>query len=227
MKHNIGNAGFVEVIDKMGTDLTVSNAARVSFQKRKEKLDDKDVKLIEYLAKHEHHSPFRHCYVTFHVKAPEAVARQWYKHIVGSNYTFPDTGWNEVSGRYVEYEPEFYVPKEFRKQSEDKKQGSSEELIKDNVDVFYQDMMNIAYEGYKRLLKRGVCKEQARMILPTALYTEWYWTASLQAIKHFVNLRKEGSAQKEIQEYAILLDKIMKDLYPISWLALNGEKDAS
>lgn len=216
------NNGFIKVIDKLGTDATVVNAARVSYGKQIENLEEKDVKLLNYLAKHGHFSPFRSCIVQFHIKAPEFVGRQFWKHIVGSDYSFPATQWNEISGRYVQYEPEPYIPETLRKQSQDSKQGSSEEVF-DRPDLLEKMEQGIRsnFKLYDDLIKEGVAKELARIVLPLAFYTEWYWTASLQAIHHFVKLRKDAHAQKEIQEYAVGMNSLMTELYPYSWNALN------
>lgn len=217
------NNGFIEVIDSLGTDSTVVNAARVSFGKKITELEEKDIKLLEYLAKNNHTSPFRHCSVQFHIKAPEFVARQFWKHCVGADYTFKDTAWNELSGRYVTYSPESWIPSTLRQQSVDKKQGSSIQPIA-NQDYFiemYKNANQAAYDVYEAMLKAGVCREQARTILPINIYTEWYWTASLQAIHHFVKLRNESHAQEEIQEYARVMNDLMKDLFPNAWKSLN------
>lgn len=217
------SGGFIRVVDKLGSDLTVVNAARVSYGKEKASFDDKDKKLLNYLADHNHQSPFRHTMVQFHVKACESVARQWYKHIVGSEYTFKDQPWNEISGRYVEYELEHYVPAQLRTQSKSSKQGSegvhplSEELL-----VAFRGVQDYANHVYKTLIEAGVAKEQARMVLPVTFFTEWYWTASLQAIQHFVKLRSDAHAQEEIREYAEVMDSIMGKLYPNAWSALKG-----
>lgn len=228
LKVNIDN-GFIAIIDYLGTDLTVVNSARVSFGKESKEFNEKDQKLIKYLANHGHTSPFRHCFVQFHIKAPEFVARQWYKHIVGAEYSFKDTGWNEISGRYVEYDTEIWVPKALRKAAINKKQGSSQDLV-DNHSILlekYCQSVNNSFDTYLELLKSGVCHEQARTVLPLSIYTEWYWTASLQAISHFVNLRNSEGAQLEIKEYAILLNKTMEEIFPNSWKALmeNNEKE--
>ena len=212
MKQNVLDKGFVEVIDSLGSDLTVVNSARVSFGKRKEKFTDGDRKLVRYLAKYKHFSPFRHIQVQFHIKAPEFVMRQWYKHVVGiettSNSSTKDHAWNEISGRYVPVE-DFYTPEIFRQQSEDNKQATEgavedQETAKHHWDV----AMFHAKEQYDKLLKMGVGKEQARGILPLNQYTEVYWTASFQAIMNFIELRYEKTSQWEIQEYA----KVVKEL---------------
>ena len=204
--------GFVEVIDTLGDDLTVVNSARVSFGKRKTKWSKADERLVRYLAKHKHHSPFRHLQIQFHIKAPEFVMRQWYKHVVGiettSNSATKDHAWNEISGRYVEVE-DFYIPKIFRQQSEDNKQAT-EGSIKDQnkAKMIWDVAMFNAKKYYNDLLDLGVGKEQARAILPLNQYTEVYWTASFQAVMNFVELRDEKTSQWEIQEYA----KVVKEL---------------
>ena len=218
IKSDVLDKGFIEVVDSLGNDLTVVNSARVSFGKRKEKWDKSDERLVRYLAKHKHYSPFRHLQVQFHIKAPEFVMRQWYKHVVGiettSNGSTKDHAWNEISGRYVEYD-EFYEPTEFRKQSEDNKQAS-DGLIDDqkNTSILWTTAQQHSVSAYKEMLKRGMAKEQARTILPLTLYTEVYWTASFQAVMNFIELRNEKTSQIEIQEYAKVLLEQMKEVFP-------------
>lgn len=217
--------GFVEVKAHLGSDLTVVNSARVSYGNESAELEERDVKLIEYLAKNNHTSPFRHCFVTFHIKAPEFVARQWYKHIIGCNFSVGDTGshgWNEISGRYVEYDPEFYIPEKFRAQSRDSKQASVESNELPGTSVVLQRSKE-AFETYKELLSAGVAKEQARMVLPFNTYTEYYWTASLQALSHFCQLRKHSHAQHEIREYAWAIAEETAKLYPFSFTSLISQ----
>ena len=210
--------GFIEVVDSLGNDLTVVNSARVSFGKRKSVWSAADRRLVKYLAKYKHYSPFRHLQVQFHVKAPEFVMRQWYKHVVGiettSNSSTKDHAWNEISGRYVEYD-EFYEPTEFRKQSEDNKQAS-DGLIDDqkNTSILWTTAQQHSVSAYKEMLKRGMAKEQARSILPLTLYTEVYWTASFQAVMNFIELRNEKTSQIEIQEYAKVMLEQMKEVFP-------------
>ena len=202
--------GFIEVIDTLGNDLTVVNSARVSFGKRKKKFDKSDAKLVSYLAKHKHYSPFRHLQIQFHIKAPEFVMRQWYKHVVGiettSNSSTKDHAWNEISGRYVEYD-EFYQPAVYRKQSDDNKQASEGQFEKSEydyqfVDINWTNAHESCVSAYKQLIEIGMAKEQARCILPLTLYTEVYWTASFQSVMNFIELRDEKTSQWEIQEYA-------------------------
>lgn len=204
----------VELMDHMGSDLTVVNCARVSFNKESTEFQEKDVKLINYLAKHGHWSPFAHCFLQFRISAPIFVARQLVKHQVGLS-------WNEVSRRYVKEAPTFYLPKAWRKAADNVKQGSSEEEIDDPYvegDVEYL-LEHIDYL-YNSLLERGVCPEQARMILPLSTYTEWFWSGSLMAFARVCKQRLDPHAQKETQEVARKIADLTQPLFPISWEAL-------
>ena len=218
VKETVLDKGFIEVLDHIGDDLTVANSARVSFGKRKNKYDKSDERLVTYLAKHKHFSPFRHLVVQFHIKAPEFVMRQWYKHVVGiettSSYPTKDHAWNEISGRYVPVE-EYYIPSIWRQQSEDNKQASAGEIdAQEKTSEKYHSALQIINHYYNSLLNLGVAKEQARVLLPLAAYTEVYWTASFQAIMNFIELRDEPTAQWEIRQYAQTLKRIMFDIYP-------------
>jgi thymidylate synthase (FAD) len=208
-------------IEHMGSDLTVANAARVSFGKKSEMEDDpwgppvlkaKDGKLIRYLAKHNHKSPFNHAFATFHVKAPIFVARQLVKH----EYM----PWNEISRRYVDDEPEFYEPVVWRGRSTDKKQGS-EGVV--NITLDQEVQWNRQLSTYKSLLSEGVAPEQARMVLPQSTMTEWYWSGSLDAFADMCNLRCKPDTQAETQEVAWAISLKMEDLFPVSWVALRDE----
>ena len=218
----------VTYVDHMGSDLSVVNAARVSFAKHKEvldnvtvgdytvrlALDNKDTKLINYLAKHKHTSPFGHAFASFHVKAPVFVARQLVKHKF--------LRWNEISRRYVDDEPEFYVPEVWRGRSADKKQGSE-----GTVQTFVSDWdtYNHSLKIYKDLLKDGVCPEQARMVLPQSTMTEWYWSGSLDAFADMCRLRCASETQYETRVVADNINEKMATLFPVSWDALmQGEK---
>ena len=207
----------VTLIDYMGSDLTVVNAARVSFGKRKGKSEfgELDKKLINYLAKHNHWSPFGHCSIQFYIKAPVFVARQLVKHQVGLT-------WNEISRRYVDTEPEFFEPDVWRGAANDKKQGSSDETI--NISCHskrvYQQVLLKAKWTYEDLLKQGVCPEQARMVLPQSMITEWYWSGTLYAFARVCNLRCKPDAQQETREISNMIDKECGKLFPISWGAL-------
>ena len=208
----------VEIIDSMGDDLTVVNAARVSFGKRVSEFDDlKDGKLISYLAKHNHWSNFGHCSAQFHIKAPVFVARQLVKHQIGLT-------WNEISRRYVDDEPVFFEPDVWRGKADDKKQGSSDESIdinprKDMVND-YQQVLRTAKWTYEELLRKGVCPEQARMVLPQSMITEWYWSGTLYAFARVCNLRCKPDAQQETRTIANKIDLYMTKLFPASWGAL-------
>jgi thymidylate synthase (FAD) len=231
----------VTLIDAMGTDLTVANAARVSFNKESTynysegfpKLEERDQKLIKYLASHNHFTPFTHCMVTMREKVPMFVARQRFKHVIGFTY-------NEVSRRYVDDKPEFFEPEQWRKRAENKKQGSSDETIDLNdpnvkqdhffhgvADQYkpniYDEVTSTCMRVYNQMILRGVCPEQARMVLPQSTYTEYYVTGSLYAWARAFNLRSKADAQKEIQDLAWMWDEIMMDKFPYSWTALTEE----
>ena len=200
----------VNLIDVMGTDLSVVNAARVSFAKESDEFSDKDAKLINYLAKHNHWSPFGHASLQFRIKAPIFVARQLVKHQVG-------LVWNEVSRRYVDDEPEFYIPSEWRLKADDKKQGSSDETIEYNLG----STLEFIKTTYQNMLKANIAPEMARMILPQNLYTEWYWSGSLMAFARVCNLRCKPDTQWETQQIANLIDIESKQHFPTSWRALR------
>jgi thymidylate synthase (FAD) len=186
--------------------------------------------LVEFLAENKHWSPFRHLVVQYHVKAPEFVMRQWYKHVIGietssSSFT-KDHAWNEISGRYVPVN-DFYEPVNWRKQSKDNRQAS-EGSIDDQVSAMevFQKTMSTLFDSYNKLLELGVAKEQARIMLPLNQYTEVYWTASFQAIMNFIDLRDEPSAQWEIREYAKIIKDMMFKIYPETtriWFKVKGE----
>lgn len=213
-------------------DLEVANAARVSYGKQKQELDEKDTKLINYLAKHKHMSPFRHVQFSFRIKTPEFVARQFYKHQIGCHYTsqdsFKDHGWNEVSGRYVEVSDDFFIPNVFRGQDPNNKQKGSGEIHpfvqEDLKNHDYKQMIKDAYDNYQYLIKNGVCREQARAIVPLAFYTEFIWTTSLEAVVHFIRLRDHEGAQEEIRDVAKSIYENIKDKAPISVAALLENK---
>jgi len=208
----------VDLIDNMGSDLTVVNAARVSFAKHHERFIDKDEKLIAYLAKHNHWTPFGHPQIQFRISAPIFVARQLVKHQIG-------LVWNEMSRRYVDDTPICYIPDKWRKRAENKKQGSSEEfapLTSNDTQYIIDTHMN-AIGLYERLIGKGVAPEQARMVLPQSTYTEWYWTGSLYAFIRVCILRTSDDAQKETRDIAEQISCIIKDLYPISYKYLLKE----
>ena len=218
MKIDVLDKGYIRVVDTLGDDLTPVNAARVSFDGYSEEFTDKDRKLSKFLIKHKHHSPFRHQTIQVIIKAPEFVMRQWYKHVVGiettSSHVTKDHAWNEISGRYVSYN-EFYLPTEFRKQSEDNKQAS-DGLVDSQAHVqrIWQIGQREAITAYEELLKHGVAREQARSLLPLTVYTKVWWTASFQSVMNFIELRDEPTSQVEIQEYARAMRKIMLTFFP-------------
>ena len=200
----------VNLIDVMGTDLSVVNAARVSFAKVSNELSDKDEKLIKYLAKHNHWSPFGHASLQFRIKAPIFVARQLVKHQVG-------LVWNEVSRRYVDDEPEFFIPDQWRSRPENSKQGSGEEIIIYNI----ESTMQFVKQTYQNLLKANVAPEMARMVLPQNMYTEWYWSGTLMAFARVCNLRCKDDTQLETQHIADCIDWHLHQKFPVSWGALR------
>jgi thymidylate synthase (FAD) len=197
----------------MGNDLDVVNAAKVSFAKESKEFDDNSVRLIKYLAKHRHMSPFGHCFARFHVKAPIFVARQLVKHKF--------LRWNEVSRRYVDDEPEFYKPDVWRGRSADKKQGSDGVVKLYGVaEQIVDDYVAEALTAYQVLLEAGVAPEQARMVLPQSTMTEWWWSGSLDAFADMCNLRRKEDTQYETRLVANSISMDMKRLFPISWGAL-------
>lgn len=241
----------VDLIDHMGSDLSVVNAARVSFDKESDYiccrtgdpikgcwaenapclgpiLTDKDTQLIYYLAKHGHWSPFSHCFLSFRIKAPIFVARQLGKHQVGLT-------WNEVSRRYVDSEPEFYVPEGWRKRADNVKQGSTDELVNNKITMYHPgndyettdtitDVANFVHyytlDVYDQMLKAGVCPEQARMIFPQSMLTEWIWSGSLYAFARVCKLRLDTHAQLETRHLAGEIGSLCADKFPVSWEAL-------
>ena len=203
----------VRLVDHMGSDLSVVNAARVSFAKEHKEFDDVgDTKLINYLAKHNHWSPFGHGSLQFAISAPVFVARQLVKHQVG-------LVWNEVSRRYVDDEPEFYTPTEWRKSAENKKQGSSDETVEYSVLPAY----TFAKQCYENMLRMDIAPEMARMVLPQSMMTEWYWSGTLYAFARVCNLRCKPDAQKETRDVGWGIDKHARELFPASWKALRDE----
>lgn len=225
----------VEYVEHMGSDLTVANAARVSFNKQstwdieshQEDIDPDtrtvshlpvhilkkgDKKLIEFLARENHWTPFGHCFLQFRIKAPIFVARQLGKHQVG-------LVWNEISRRYVDSDPEFYFPEKWRKKNPDKKQGSYEDEF---VELTFSEecqpkaVVNMCRELYHAMVDMQICAEQARMILPQNMYTEWYWSGSLYAFSRICNLRLKKDTQKETREIAQCIYNVMKEHFPVS-----------
>lgn len=222
--------GYVRMVDSMGSDLSVVNSARVSYDKASDELTERDEKLIAYLAREGHTSPFRHATLQFEVYAPLMVARQWWKYVVGSDHTMD--AWNESSRRYITEEPTFYVPNAFqwRTAPANSKQGSGKPYYIDDEKGAYEatgalkDLIQLSLEAYEKALSLGICAEQARLFLPAyGLYVRWYWTASLQSVAHFLNQRLRHDAQKEIQEYAIAVKSLAESKFPVSLKELLKE----
>jgi len=215
-----------QLINYMGNDLTVVNAARVSFNVNKKTFIDTDAKLIKYLAKHKHMSPFGHCFVSFKVQAPIFVARQLVKHKF--------LRWNEISRRYVDTKPNWYRPSIndadtaiWRSQTKDKKQGSGDviqsEEIQSKATFYLSNVISEAMDSYSKLLKMGICEEQARMVLPLCHMTEWFWSGSLDAFADMCILRCAGDAQVETKMVADQISDHMEKLFPVSWKELTNE----
>lgn len=217
----------VDYVDHMGSDLSVVNAARVSFAKVSTEMEDRDERLIRYLAEHKHWTPFGHTSVSLRIKAPIFVARQLGKHQVG-------LVWNEVSRRYVDDPPECYAPESWRGKPENSKQGSSEDVIttfkeydpwedreyQASVDGEYRHIVMMCENFYSSLIDAGVCPEQARMVLPQSMMTEWIWTGNLVSFANMCKLRLDPHTQKETRDVAQLVNDIIAPLYPVSWKEL-------
>jgi len=224
---NVLDKGFVKLEDSMGGDLRVVNSAKVSFVKHSSEVGEPEKKLINFLMKHRHGTPFEHSVFTFHVKAPIFVTREWQRHRIGS--------FNEMSGRYVEFEPDFYWPEQLRISAATNKQGSvvpdtAPENFVDvnnwNVHLREQifDSYNSSFDDYKYLIDNGVAKEMARMVLPVSLYTEFYWTVNARSLMNFLELRSGQDAQWEIREYANAMMPMFEERMPATyeaWIANN------
>lgn len=219
MKIDVLNEGFVELVSHMGNDLTVVNAARVSFNKEATEFTDKDEKLLNYLAKNNHWTPFAHPQITLRIKAPISIRTQFFKHKQG----FVE---NEISRRYVTFEPEMYRPTWRTKPTNGAKQGSENFMEYgddwNTCNIAYSNAVDLCIDTYNMLLRKGVAPEQARFILPQGTYTEWWWTGSLAAYGRFYGQRSDSHAQWEIREYAEAVGNILSNLFPKSWAALQN-----
>jgi thymidylate synthase (FAD) len=217
---NVLDKGYVRLVNVMGSDLTVVNSARVSYNKESKELTERDIRLIKFLAREGHTSPFRHATIQFEIYAPLMVARQWWKYVVGSDHVMD--AWNESSRRYITEEPTFYIPKadEWRSAPENSKQGSGDNLSPTDGIVWTELLEKHVKQSeylYEQALADGVCAEQARLFLPAyGMYVRWYWTASLQSVVHFLNQRLAHDAQREIQEYAKAVYELAKPHFPVS-----------
>ena len=240
MNIDVLDHGHVHLVEHMGSDLMVCNAARVSFAKETEwevdsaaiqrmkdsgsptipfgeltTLSEKDKKLIKYLAKHQHWTPFAHPQITMSIKAPVSIRTQMFKHKQG----FVE---NEISRRYVSFEPEFYTPQWRGKPTDGAKQGSDDFIeIKPELQQTFDNMLEGCMRTYNDLLEAGVAPEQARFVLPQAMYTEWYWTGSLAAYARFYKQRIDNHAQWEVRQYAEAIGKLVQPLFPVSWKCLT------
>jgi len=224
VKINVLEHGHVELIDYMGSDLTVANSARVSFANESQweeydgdgngMLGDKDEKLIRYLAKHNHWTPFAHPQITLRIKAPVPIRTQFFKHKQG----FVE---NEISRRYVSFEPEFYHPQWRGKPTGSAKQGSEDFIeLSNRLQTEYEVVLHNAIGTYNALIEEGVAPEQARMVLPQSTMTEWYWSGSLDAFADMCNLRCKPDTQAETRFVADAISEEMEKLFPVSWEAL-------
>lgn len=221
------NNGYVRLVDHMGSDLSVVNAARASFAKESNEFSTSDARLIDFLARENHMSPFRHAFMTFEFKAPLMVARQHWKYVVGSDHTMDS--WNESSRRYVTMDPEFYVPAsdQWRLAPEDKKQGSAGLCDPFTGAALSSQLMRYIEQGeayYNLAMESGIAPEQARLFLPAyAMHVVYRWSCSLQSVALFLVQRLEEQSQEEIREYAQAVLELVKDLYPVSIKALVGK----
>ncbi|MGF1491987.1 MAG: FAD-dependent thymidylate synthase [Microcoleaceae cyanobacterium] len=221
----------IELINSMGSDLDVVNDARAIFEKVSQELTDKDIKLIKYLIKHEHTSPFRGVVFKFKIKAPLFVCRQWWKHVIASNHNDEQLGWNEKSFRYVSIDDsdDFYVPQTFRQQAKSNKQateGAIDVAAHQKALEIYTRQCHESYAAYRQLLELGVGREQARGVLVPSVYTSWVWTVSLQALLHFIRLRLGSGAQNEIVAYAEEILHLINPIVPQcieAWQEVNHE----
>lgn len=221
---NVLDKGYVRLVDVMGSDLSVVNAARASFSKESNELSPSDARLIDYLARENHMSPFRHAFITFEFKAPLMVARQHWKYVVGSDHTMDS--WNESSRRYVTMDPEFYTPakEDWRLAPDDKKQGSGGPIDPWTGSILTQELINYIEQGeslYNMAMSNGVAPEQARLFLPAyGMYVAYRWSCSLQSATLFLNQRLKEDAQKEIQAYAQAVYSLLSDKFPVSMSVL-------
>lgn len=235
-KINVLDKGYVRLVDTLGDDLSVANAARVSYDKESKLRTDgsltiADQRLINFLWREAHTSPFRHAAMTFEVYAPLFVARQWWKHAVASTHVDDQNGWNESSRRYITENEEFYIPKgdAWRSKPENSKQGSGEPLSSDIGGWFTNKLWDTVESGkklYDQALEAGISPEQARLFLPAyGMYVRWRWTVSLHGALIFLNQRLPQDAQYEIREYAEAVKELTKDKFPYTYEVAFGDKD--
>jgi len=220
---NVLDKGYVRLVDHMGNDLSVVNAARVSYDKEAQELSDRDRKLINFLIREKHTSPFRHASMTFEVYAPLVVARQWWKYAVSSTHVDDQNGWNESSRRYITENEEFYIPTatQWRSKPENSKQGSGEPVDESLGQRFtdrLEEIVRLGEEAYESAMKQGIAPELARLFLPAyGMYVRWRWTTSLQGVMTFLEQRLPHDAQSEIREYADAVLNLSKDIFPATF----------
>jgi thymidylate synthase (FAD) len=220
--------GYVRLVDTLGTDLSVVNAARVSYDKESLEFSEKDESLLNFLLREQHTSPLRHAALTFELYMPLIVARQWWKHVIASTFVDDQDGWNESSRRYVTENEEFYIPlgEEWRTKPANSKQGSAEPLSLDagvEWTIALQDHIDRGLALYDAAMDAGIAPEQARLFLPAyALYVRARWTVSLAAVIHFLNQRTDSHAQKEIQDYAFAVKELVTGAFPKTMAAVYG-----
>ena len=222
---NVLDKGYVRVVDVLGNDLSVVNAARVSYDKESSDFEARDEKLIEFLIREGHTSPLRHAAITFEVYAPLMVARQWWKYAVASTHIDDQNGWNESSRRYITEKEEFYMPSQWRSKPENSKQGSGPALDTCTADNFTKELIDFIDYGqalYNKALEQNVAPEQARLFLPAyGMYVRWRWTVSLQGILTFLGQRLEHDAQVEIQDYAKAIRELTTEAFPATLNIVN------
>ena len=212
--------GYVRLVDTLGKDLSVANAARVSYDKQSNEMSERDAKLIKFLWDERHTSPFRHAAMTFEVYAPLFVARQWWKHAVASTHLDDQNGWNESSRRYITENEEFYVPEadQWRSKPANSKQGSGEPIMEGKGNYFTSALNSYIEQGeelYQRAMDQEVAPELARLFLPAyGMYVRWRWTVSLHGVLTFLDQRLPQDAQYEIREYAEAVKQLTKDTFP-------------
>lgn len=230
-KIDVLDGGYVVLHEDgtMGSDLSIVNSARVSYGKRKEVIDASDERLIAYLAREGHTSPFRHATMQFETKVPLMIARQWWKYIVGAGFQDPMVAWNESSRRYITERNEYHVPDFFRQAPENSKQGSGAPISDELNEKWINILMAHQLQGeslYQQAMADGICAEQARLF-PSAygLYVYFYWTASIQGVAHLVNQRTKPDAQLEFQDYANAIQELATAKFPLSMKALTNEKE--
>jgi len=228
-KINVLDKGYVRLVDTLGNDLSVANAARVSYDKQSEEMSERDARLIKFLWDEKHTSPFRHAAMTFEVYAPLFVARQWWKHAVASTHLDDQNGWNESSRRYITENEEFYLPKgnQWRSKPENSKQGSGTPLEPEVGGWFTNKLFDITEMGknlYDKAMEAGIAPEQARLFLPAyGMYVRWRWTVSLHGVLSFLDQRLPQDAQYEIREYAEAVKELTKDSFPYTYSIVFGQ----